>query len=419
MNQLIKFFTALMIICFGVYKSEAQSTQGHRENTINADIVIELGQSEDAGMSPALLDSAVTLFKRAIDENKVTGVQLLVARRGKVVLQEALGLRDLENNLPMEKNTLIRMASNTKTLVATGILILVEKGLLRINDPVSKYLQGFDTGLSAKISIKHLLTHTAGFANQFDNYAGAITYSSNANLKAPSLVMEAFKIGIKGPRIQPGTSYLYSNWGYTVLGALIESVSCQSIDTFLSENIYEPLFMNNTSHHLYGVDSSRVSMNYVKSGNQWKIIPPETPPFVRSTGGLVTTTWDFAVFCQMCINGGIYNGRRIFSQETVKEATSGLVKASYIYITPQETKRLGLNPDWYNSRDSRELGVDIAYGYGWVVSRNGMFSHAGFRGTFAIVDPQKDLIILIFSQSREGGTPGNEFIEMVQKAIID
>lgn len=95
----------------------------------------------------------------------------------------------------------------------------------------------------------------------------------------------------------------------------MESVSGQTIDAFLSERIYKPLAMNNTSHNLYGVDSSRVSLSYLKSGNQWKVIPPEAPPFVRSTGGLVTTTWDFAVFCQMFINGGIYNGTRILSQE--------------------------------------------------------------------------------------------------------
>ncbi|MFQ5629139.1 MAG: serine hydrolase domain-containing protein [bacterium] len=193
MKQQTKIIAVFAIICLCACDSETQETQGHRKNALKIDRVLELGLPEEVGMSRTLLDSAVAIFGQAVDENKVSGVQLLVARRGKVIIHTALGYRDMERQLPMEKNTLIRMASNTKTVVATGILILAEEGRLDLNEPVSRYVRGFDTGLSRQILIKHLLTHTPGFTNQFDNYVGDITYSSNEYEDVPSLGMEALK----------------------------------------------------------------------------------------------------------------------------------------------------------------------------------------------------------------------------------
>jgi CubicO group peptidase (beta-lactamase class C family) len=151
----------------------------------------------------------------------------------------------------------------------------------------------------------------------------------------------------------------------------------------------------------------------------WEIIPPDSPPFVRSTGGLVTTAWDFAKFCQLFLNGGVFEGRELLSPETVEEATHLQSEGPYQYIWPERAKERGLNVDWYSYRDSRGLDLDVGYGYGWAIARNGAYSHGGFRGTFALVDPNEQLIILLFAQSREGGTPGQEFIEAVYDSLIE
>jgi CubicO group peptidase (beta-lactamase class C family) len=377
--------------------------------------ILEYGKPEDVGMSDIQLEKAVSLFKIAVHENRITGVQLLVARRGKVVVHEGLGYRDLENQLPMQKNTHVRMASITKSVVASGLLKLTEEGLVDLEDYVSKYIHGFDKGLSSRIRIKHLLAHTAGFDYTYYNFVNdEITYTANEFYDAPSLSMEAYKIGLKGPRNEPGIKSVYSNFAYTVLGALIEIVSGQKLDVYLQQKFYDPLGMKDTSHKIYGIDPSKLSINYQKINGEWEIFPPEIPPFARSTGGLITTSWDFAKFCQMYLNEGAYGPQQILNPESVKKATSPLVEDPYQHVYLEEVSRTLLSSNWYLIRDKRHLGLDIARGLVWVVSTDGSFSHAGFRGTFAYTNPKLDLIILIFSQSRAGGTPGQEFIEAVE-----
>jgi CubicO group peptidase (beta-lactamase class C family) len=380
--------------------------------------VLEYGAPQDVGMSQAQLDKAVDLFRGAVKEEKVTGVQLLVARHGKVVVHKGLGYRDLENQLPMEKDTHVRMASITKTAVASGVLKLADEGLLDLEDHVSKYIHGFDKGLSSQIKIKHLLTHTAGFEYTYYNYFNdEVTFSSNEFYPAPSLSMEAYKIGVNGPQNEPGVQSVYSNFAYTVLGGLIEIVSGQKLDEFLQERFYSPLGMKDTSHKLYGNDPSKLSVNYQRIDGKWEIFPPENPPFVRSTGGLITTSWDFAKFCLMYLNGGVYDGKKILNPETARMAISPLVEAPYQYMYPEVIVRNNVIPNWYVSRDKRGLNLDLARGLVWVISTDGSFSHAGFRGTFAYANPKLGLIILIFAQSRAGGNPGQQFIEAVEAAV--
>jgi CubicO group peptidase (beta-lactamase class C family) len=368
-------------------------------------------------MSPSGLTDGVGIFREAVADGRVTGAELLVARNGRVVVHEALGWRDLDQQLPMERNTLVRMASNTKSVVAAGILKLADDGRLALSDPVSDYLAGFSSGLSAKLTIRDLLRHTTGFGNQFDNYLGEVTDDSEEFPDAPSLRVEAVKIGREGPVEEPGGQFQYNNWGYTVLGALIEEVAGQKVDQFLNAQFYVPLGMTDTSHALYGVDASRVSLTYTKDSGEWEVLPPESPPFVRTTGGLVSTAWDFAKFCQLFLNEGRYGQRQLLRPATSREATSLQSEGPYQYIWPQGTGAAGLRPGWYYSRDSRDLNLDIGYGYGWAIARTGSFSHGGFRGTYAYVDPKEELIILIFAQSRAGGTPGQAFLDAIYDAI--
>jgi CubicO group peptidase (beta-lactamase class C family) len=145
----------------------------------------------------------------------------------------------------------------------------------------------------------------------------------------------------------------------------------------------------------------RMSVVYRKEKEAW--VPAWTPgdspqyPFVRASGGMISTARDYAVFCQMFLNGGIYNGKRILKEETVKLMT--LPHTASVY-----------SPE---ARERRER----FYGYGWSVSKNGVFSHGGSDGTAAWVDPEKKLIILIFTQTRGGGELREPFVEMVNASI--
>ena len=209
--------------------------QGEAPETVNEGRVLRYGSPEEAGFSSSRLEKAVDIMRNAVDAGRVTGIQLLVARHGLVVVHEALGLRDLEHQLPMEKNTLLRMASVSKTVVATGVLMLADQGRLNISDPVSMYLPGFSEGLSAKLTVRDLLRHTTGFPYTYDNYIGDITMESDEYPDAPSLRVEAIKIGKVGPEVEPGTRCQYTNRGYTVLGGVLEVVAGQKLDDFLRQ----------------------------------------------------------------------------------------------------------------------------------------------------------------------------------------
>src|SRR5688572_2689737 len=188
-------------------------------------VTLSRGTAQEAGMSAALLEGGVGLYREAVQRGDLVGAVLLVARNGKIVLHEAIGLRNREANLPMEKDTMFRMASNTKPVIGTAVSILVERGKLKYDDPVRKYIPTFDNYQSGFIQVRHLLTHTSGFRI---NSLFIQPYLPN-----PTLQGEVARFGPVGAAVIPGSSYSYSNPGFNTLGALIEIASGQPLETFL------------------------------------------------------------------------------------------------------------------------------------------------------------------------------------------
>lgn len=223
---------------------------------------------------------------------------------------------------------------------------------------------------------------------------------------APNLQLEIERFGEMGASEPVGTSYSYSNAGYNTLGALIEIASGKPLEVFLKERIYIPLGMVDSYHHEVAekLDGKldRMSVVYYKRDGKWvegwKPGDPPQYPFVRASGGMISTAMDYATFCQMFLNGGIYNGKRILKEETVKLITSPHTASTY---TPEE-------------RESRKS----FYGYGWNVSRDGVFSHYGSDGTHAWVDPNHELIVLVLTQSPSEINMRRRFMQLVQASIF-
>ena len=381
--------------------------------------ILSYGSPSEAGMSKSKIKLAENLYKDALKENKVLGYQILVARKGKIVLHAANGVRDFEKQVPFKKHTLVNVASNTKSLVAIAILKLADEGKLSIEDYVSQYIDEFNEAQSRKITIKQLLLHKGGFLN-FTPFLGEITQNSSKNPDAPSLIVEAKKIGKAGPDVEPGTKYRYNNLGYNVLGAVIEKVSNKKLHTYFKENIYNPLGMNDTFHMLSDIDTTKMAKQYYYHNKKWKRMDVLFTPFARANAGTITTAWDFAKVFQMLVNKGAYNNFEILKQSTVKHATSPIIKISEAYLSEEVEKNLGLpSSEWYEYRDARSLNIDNHRGYGFVVSDTGGYSHAGVYGTFAYADPKEELVIILFTQSIYGGNPGQKFIETIYKAIND
>lgn len=373
------------------------------------DLVLSRGTPEEVGMSSGVLQGAVQLMRERIDAGDMVGGVLLVAREGKVVLHEAVGSKDVGKGLPMEESTMFKMASNTKATIATAIAILVEEGKLSFADPVRKYIPSFDNYRSGFIQIRHLLNHTAGFRIN-SLFLRPYTQPSPQHPQAPSLQLEVAKFGEVGAEVLPGTSYSYSNPGYNTLGALVEIASGQSLEEFLDQRIYTPLGMDDSYNHeveekLEGkLDRMGALYNdYPEEGGSWTPTwePGDPPlvPFVRASGGMISTAWDYAIFCQMFLNGGIYDGVRILNEETVERMTSDT------YLSGGE---------W-----DPERGVRVGYGFGWQIDEDGTFWHTGSDGTAAYMDPATNLMVLFFTQSPTRRLPRRDILEVVRSAILN
>jgi CubicO group peptidase (beta-lactamase class C family) len=365
------------------------------------DVTLSRAAPEDVGMSSAILQAGVRLYQEAVDRGDLVGAVLLVARDGKVVLQEPVGWRNKAKGLRMEPNTMFRMASNTKPTIATSVSILVEEGKLSWEDPVRKYIPSFDNYRSGFILVRHLLNHTSGFRIN-SLFLEPLMEPSAEHPDAPSLQLEVARFGEVGAQVLPGTSYSYSNPGYNTLGALVEIASGQSLESFLKERIYRPLGMVDSYNHevaekLDGKLDRMGAVYYEKKDGEW--VPgwqpgdPPQMPFVRASGGMISTAWDYAIFCQMFLNGGVYGGKRILAPETVALMTS---------------------PTTETSDEATSF-----YGYGWMVGDDGTYSHSGSDGTFAWVDPELGIIALVFTQTPRGKNPRQKLVELVREAVSD
>jgi len=370
------------------------------------DWVLTRGTPEEVGMDAAVLRAGVSLFESAVEKDDLRSVVLLVARRGRVVLHEAIGWKDKEKGIPLEKDAMFRMASNTKPVVATGLSILVEDGELSYDDNVREHIRSFDNYRSGFIKIRHLLTHTSGFRIE-PIFFHPLIEKSPEHPDAPNLQLEVDRFGEVGADEPPGTTYSYSNPGYNTIGALIEIASGKPLEVFLKERIYTPLGMVDSYHHEVAerLDGKldRMSVVYYRRDGKWiegwRPGAPPQYPFVRASGGMISTAWDYAIFCQMFMNGGTYGGRRILKEETVELMTSPLTASVY---GPEERER-----------------QQSFYGYGWMVRRDGVFFHTGSDGTAAWVDPAGELIVEVFTQSPGASDLRERFLQLVQTSVSE
>ena len=364
-------------------------------------VTLTRGTPQEVGMSPAVLEAGLGLYREAVARGDLVGAVLLVARNGKVVLHEAVGSRNWEANLPMEKNTMFRMASNTKPVISTAVSILAERGKLRYSDPVRKYIRSFDNYKSGFITIDHLLSHTSGFRINTLFLEPYMTKSAE-HPDAPSLQLEVERFGAIGAAVAPGTSYSYSNPGFNTLGALIEITGGKPLEVFLRDEIYKPLGMVDTYNYevaskLDGKLNRMGAVYYTQKDGKWvagwKPGDPPQAPFVRASGGLISTAWDYAIFLQTFLNGGSYGNVTLLKPETVKLMTT--------LHSPPEPDNAG------------------GYGYGWGLDGDGIYSHGGSDGTHAWVDPRNNIIGLVFTQTPRGANPRQKFMDLVRLSITE
>lgn len=348
-----------------------------------------------ADLNPRLLEAGVGLFEDAVEQDRIKGAVLLVAHEGRIALHQAVGVADPKSGRRLELDALFRMASNTKAVVAAAILILADEGKLRVDDPVRQHLPAFDNYRSGRITIHHLLTHTGGFRIE--------PIFLKPLSPEPTLQKEVAKFGEIGALYDPGTTFSYNNPGYNTLGAIVEAVSERPLAEFLKERISEPLGMRDSSNHESTADHSRMSAVYRFQNGAWERgwAPGDDPdyPFVRASGGMISSAPDYVRFCWMLLGGGAWNGVRILSKESAAKAVKPHTRELY--------------------SDAEAAGQEGFYGYGWRVGRDGVFSHGGSDGTWAWADPNREIVGLVFTQSPGGGIARlrEQFRKVVEAAV--
>jgi CubicO group peptidase (beta-lactamase class C family) len=346
----------------------------------------------EVGMSEAVLRAGVTLFEEAVERDDLKGAVLLVARRGRVVLHEAVGWRHREAELPMERDTLFRMASNTKPVIATAVLMLVEEGKLSLDDNVRAQVPSWDNHRSAFVRVRQLLSHTSGLRIP-TLFLDPLMAPSAEHPGAPTLQLEVARFGEVGPDFPPGTSYSYNNPGYNTLGALVEIASERPLKDFLRERIYQPLGMVDSYNHEPDAPQARMARVYRRSEGEWTIqwTPGDPPdvPFPRASGGMVSTAADYFRFLELWRRGGALGDVRLVSEDSVAAAT----------------------------RDQTGSVSDQRYGFGWSVGPDGSFGHGGSDGTWAWVDPAREIVGIVFTQSPGGEIPSEQLRRVVEASI--
>ena len=345
---------------------------------------LRAARPESVGMSSTHLSEIDQAVRASIARKETPGAVALVARKGAIVYHKAFGNRVLEPRQElMTLDTIFDLASLTKTVAtATSIMILVERGKLSLADPVALYIPEFGQFGKERISVEQLLTHRAGLPpdNEIADYVGV-------SLDPLKLIYEL------RPSYDPGTRFVYSDVGYIVAAEIIRRVSGKPLDQFAHENIFAPLGMNDTMFLPIGRDAdhhsrtaaflNRIAPTESREGRSMRgeVHDPRSYELggVAGHAGLFSTAADLAVFCQMILNRGEYNGVRIMSQYTVARMLG-------VHSLPHSEMR-GIGWDVNTSYSSNRGDLFPV----------GSFGHTGFTGTSFWIDPGSATFVILLT----------------------
>jgi CubicO group peptidase (beta-lactamase class C family) len=392
-------------------------------------------------MSAARLARLTAAFRKEIEDRKVPGAVMLIARKGKLVYASALGVRDPNGSEPMRMDAIFRIYSMTKPMVSVAAMILVEDGALQLTDPVARWLPAFkdmkvstgsgDVAAQRPMTVQDLLRHTAGLPyGELTQDTAVKDALTRAGLFKPGVIEFDIRDMTGGQQVerlariplihQPGTTWEYS-LATDVLGRVIEAASGKRLGDFMSERLFKPLKITETGFWVPEAKLARVAQPFDKeplTGTAITLIIVAQQPGNDSGGaGGVSTAGDYLRFAQMLGNGGTLDGQRVLSRTTVRLMTSDHL-GSRIQIAPTPGGAV-LGASTYTFG----LGFAVRPGDGLapVPGSAGDFYWGGYAGTFFWVDPKEHLVAVFMVQSAGALRVyhRNLFRQLVYQAIAD
>jgi CubicO group peptidase (beta-lactamase class C family) len=379
---------------------------------------------ESLGLSSVRLQRMSDAFKRDIDKGTTPGVTMMVARRGQIGWFEALGKQDPAASAPMAHNSIFRIFSMTKPIVSVGIMMLLEEGYFLLNDPIAKYLPEFadqkvgieNNGqldlvpLARPITIQDLLRHTSGIT--YDHTGNGLVQQlyqqSRLRSRKISNAEHATLVASMPLICQPGSEWNYSR-STDILGRLIEVVSGKTLSAFLTERILAPLQMAETAFHTGAENADRLAEPFPTdpwTGEKVQLFNMLEKPVMESGGGgLVSTTMDYARFCQMLLNGGTLDGNRIIGRKTLELMASD-------HLGPKVRLESHLVPAGHSF--GLGFAVRTQQGMAPFAGSVGQFFWSGMAGTFFWIDPKEQLFAVFMSQ----GPGQREYFRTLVRSLV-
>ena len=395
------------------------------------------GKPEEVGLSAERLQRITEMLKRRIGAGDLAGAVAVVARRGKVAYVSAQGVADIETRQPMTPAAMFRIASMTKPVVGVGIMLLVEEGRLRLNDPVSRYIpefremkvamarpggggRGQAAGAAAaapqfytvpaqrEITIKDLLTHVSGLGS---GPMGNSDIAKVARKEGENLAAYIPRLGGTALEFQPGTRWAYSaGAGFETLGRVIEIASGLPLDQFFRQRIFEPLAMEDITFWPADAQRPRLATVYSRgAGGLTKTTPANDTMsrnvYFRGSGGLYSTAEDYIPLGMMLANGGELGGRRLLSRKTVE--MFGAVHVPDTLPGRPAGEGYGLSVRVVTDHAARNTLLSDGT-YGWT----------GAQGTHFFVDPKEQLVGVLMVQTSNQEII-RDFEDLVAQSVAD
>lgn len=395
---------------------------------------------ESVGMSTERLNRIDVMCKESVKDGDLPGIVALVARNGKIVFHEAYGMADNQSNKKMQKDDIFRIASQSKAITSTAVMMLWEEGKFRLDDPVSNFIPEFknpvvlasykyeDTSYTAvpadkEITIRHLITHTSGIGygvidgderfKMIYKKAGITDLFTTENITIGESVKKLARLPLHH---NPGEKFTYSE-GLDVLGYFIEIVSGMPFDEFLRKRLFDPIGMDDTWFYLPGSKAARLVSVQKRENGKWIRYPvtfydTDYPikgarRFFSGGAGLSSTAKDYATFLQMYLNGGELNGIRILSRTTVQSIMGN--QTGDLWGGEIEYYGLAFGVITSEGQDAGGLGSE------------GTFSWGGYFNTQYFADPEEQTIGVLMKQTQGpvNDETGWKFQLLVNQAIDD
>jgi CubicO group peptidase (beta-lactamase class C family) len=359
------------------------------------------------GLEPAAIPKVAAAVKDTLSNNELAGAITIVADKDRILHYDVQGYADLENKVPLSDDTLFWIASMSKPITGVAVMMMVEQGKVSLDDPVEKHLPEFKNlknkaGEHVPVTIRQLLTHTSGLAEITPEQA-----------KGAKTLADVIPLYVAQPvKFEPSTQWVYCQSGINTAARIVEVVSGEAFSEFLDKNLFQPLGMKDTGFYLTADQAKRLSKTYkrtdsgkLESGDNPILhgrSPTERDRFPAANGGLFSTAGDYLKFCQMLLNNGEFNGKRLLKADTVRT---------------------------FRTVHSGDLKTGFTPGNGWGVGccvvrepqgptaalSAGSFGHGGAHGTQAWIDPTNNRIYLLMIQRTNlGNSDGGNLRKIFQ-----